>query len=147
MKHLSLTLKGLTAQIGVMELRNLAEQLELSLRRGEDRQQILALQEHLIPNLMELINQLKEQLPIEDQSQHNSITINIDELRQVCTKLTEQLVMDDFTSCDTFHKHQELLRTALGEKFIAIANDIQNFNFSNALIELKNMMINHGINL
>jgi len=144
-ERLAHTLKGLAAQVGAGPLRDIAEQIELGVRRSESATALAALQAELAPRLMTLIDAIAARLPKEQALP--VAAIDPEQLRHTCKQLAQLLANDDFASQQLLEAHGPLLQVALGDDFRELAAAVDNFDFVAALDCLRKAALKHQINL
>ena len=145
-ERLAHTFRGLCAQIGAGELRAMTEVLEQLIRNRAPKEGIAASLEPISQRLSTLIFAIASRLPPEEAASADT-KLDIALLRDVCTRLAAELEQDDFSSGDTFDRHEALLRVALGDGYTAIAEAIHDFDCSLALEQLRHAVAVHGIDL
>jgi two-component system sensor histidine kinase/response regulator len=143
-ERLAHTLKGLAAQIGALGLQRHAEVLEAAVRRRGDAGLLAPLRAAVEADLAELIPAIADGLPPEPESAA-SPQVDVGQLRSVCTELAAQLAIDDFNSSDSFERHADLLRTALGADFRPLSEAIQRFDYAAALGILNQALEGDGL--
>ena len=143
-ERLAHTLKGVSAQVGAMEIRQLAAQLETGVREHQPVEQLDALLAQIETLLSDLLTELRARLPAKI-AVGASAQVNADELRQLCQQLLQQLAQDDFSSGSTVQEHEGLLRAALGAGFERFAAAVESFDFAPALEQLREFTANLGI--
>ena len=145
-ERLAHTLKGLAAQLGAQQLRQVSEQLEHAIHDRAPVARLKALQAKTSHCLVELITAITAKLP--DESPVSTIVaVDVEALSNVCTRLAQQLADDDFASGQCLADHEGLLRSALGDGFPAIAEAIEGYDFAAALDSLREAAARHGITL
>jgi two-component system sensor histidine kinase/response regulator len=145
-ERLAHTLKGLCAQIGAVELRDMAETLEQRIRGRESKERVAASLEVMTPPLAKLIAAISVRLPVEEPAPAETC-VDVALLRGVCARLAAELAADDFASSETFDAHEALMRATLGNRYATIAEAIHDFDYSLALDQLRDAMAGRGIEL
>ena len=128
------TLKGIAAQIGADELRDLAKRLEQGIRRHEQAE-VLALQAAIATHLGGLIDAIAPCLSQEPASPV-AAKVDPDTLREVCDQLARYLGECDYASVQFFKDNGAMLRAALGTHFTPISEAIGRCDFVDALARL-----------
>ena len=124
----------------------MAENLEQDIKHQASKESIAASLGTLSQPLSALIAAINDRLPIEESARCDT-GVDVDELREVSTKLAAELEALDFASGDTFDEHEPLMRAALGDRYAVIATAIHDFNYSLAMDQLRDAVAEHGIEL
>ena len=140
------TLKGVAAQIGAEAIRAHAERLELALRERAAPATLDALQAALAEALPPLIAAISSQLPAEAAAPA-SAAVDDEKLREISGRLAAMLETDSFDSVALFDENEPLLRAALGEHFIRLAEAVRNYDDATALDRLREALKARGIAL
>lgn len=148
--RLAHTLKGVSAQIGAHHVRDLAEQLENTLRL-ENALANPALSQQLAQTaaaLETLVQAIKAHLPVPSSVVTAPPAVaDTGELAEVCRVLVAQLMQDDFAAVQNFEDHRQLLQAGLGEGVAQIEKAVQKFDFAAALTYLLEALKRSGIAL
>ncbi|MEN9317229.1 MAG: hypothetical protein RIS35_3622 [Pseudomonadota bacterium] len=145
-ERLAHTLKGVSAQIGATELRDLAERLVLAIRRHEPVAGLRSSCEEIAVRLDALTRAISVHLP-DSQDAEGANRVDPRELRSVCQQLAEQLTENYLTALPYFERHEALLRAAFGEDFQRLSDAIYVYDFDIALEWLKEAAALRRINL
>ena len=135
-ERLAHTLKGVAAQIGAIELRELAERLVMAIRRKDAPSVLRSASDEIAGKLGTLNLAIAAHLPDAQRSTDPS-TVDQAELRRVCRELAEQLTENYLTALPFLEKHQALLRTAFGEDYQRLADAVYVYDFDVALDWLR----------
>jgi signal transduction histidine kinase/CheY-like chemotaxis protein len=125
------TLKGLSGNLGALELQALAEDLECMIRDGASRnavdERILALD----ACLQELIARIASGLP-QEAEQEEAAGISSAEFTSIRNALQALLAEHDAQACDLFEENAALLRSVLKDDYQAIKRAMDEFDFEAA---------------
>ncbi|MEO0002565.1 MAG: hypothetical protein RLZZ22_257, partial [Pseudomonadota bacterium] len=130
------TLKGVSAQIGALALRENATRLEQALQRRETDQTLPALLAAVTDPLARLARAISDELarvpapeagPAFDAAGWNHLR----------ARLLALLEADDASSVQLFEDHQALACQALGPRFAGVAEAMRHFEFQQALQALR----------
>ena len=131
-ERLAHTLKGLSAQIGAIDLSRQSEALELAIRRRQDASSFATVQAAVARQLAELLDSITRALPPEAPATP-PVEVDVPRLRELCATLAAQLSTDDFASGETFDASADLLQAALRENYKPVSEAVHNFDFARAL--------------
>jgi two-component system sensor histidine kinase/response regulator len=134
-ERLAHTLKGITAQIGAGELRDLAERLEYAIHQQEPSESLGMIQAAIATRLAGLIDAIIPQLP-HAKPPLEAVEVDADRLREVCDQLALYLNECDYASVQLLVNNEALLRSAMGAQFQTMADAIGRCDFTQALIRL-----------
>jgi two-component system, sensor histidine kinase and response regulator len=134
-ERLSHSLKGVSANIGAVELASAAEKLEIAIR---DHQAI-----HILDGILaalaipfnNLISELTLKLPLEKMPK--TVSVDASQLEKICSQLTEALKAGDAEAVELIDTHGDLLNSAFPTDFQKLNQDIQSYNFPTALVSLN----------
>jgi two-component system sensor histidine kinase/response regulator len=138
--RLAHTLKGVSGNIGAVNLQKLAEQLELAIKEKMPREQIDGRLDMLIEPLENLIAQLEQKLPALPAAP--SVAFRHAELQSVYVRLESLLLDDDSEATEVWESNSNMFNTAFPAEYHKIDDCIRSFNFEAALIALRNA---HGM--
>jgi two-component system sensor histidine kinase/response regulator len=130
-ERLAHTLKGVSAQIGAEEVRELAAALESALRDPTDREQVDTLALATVDRLAPLVAALGVAFPAPDTSLAPTPEEGTN-ARAICEQLLLLLRGDDFSSADYLASHEAGLRAMLDANYSAIARAIEAFDYAHA---------------
>jgi two-component system sensor histidine kinase/response regulator len=142
-ERLAHTLKGVAGNIGASQLQAEAEQLEAAIKGKYSSESVFA---SVSASLSALIGQLEATIPAEETA-HAVVSVNQQQLREVCAGLAKLLGDDDAEAGDMLDEHGNLLKTAFGKSYSAIDSSIRNYDFGLALAQLKTTADELGIEL
>ena len=134
-ERLAHTLKGVSGNIGATAVQQLAEKIEVAIRKRQPREAVDALLDELKKPLDILIAQLQQALP-EEQGK-TAVTVDSKVLKAVCDKLMTLLVDHNAEACDVLNENTHLLNAAFPKHYHQINNSIQTFEFDAALAALR----------
>jgi two-component system sensor histidine kinase/response regulator len=145
-RRLAHTLKGVSAQVGALRMRDMAQSLEHALEHHEPGKDITPLLREAGSHLAMLVEILSKRLPVGDAASTPAAT-DTASLTALCSQLIEHFEHDDFASGQLVDDHEGLLRSVFGRNFEQFANAVHGFDFSTALDLLKAAVADHGIPL
>ena len=130
------TLKGVSAQIGAAQIRDLARKIESAAKEHAEPAITARLIDAISGPLSNMIDAIAVQLP---RASATTAATRIDEVkfREVCTRLAHALANDDFVSGRLFAENEALLRAALGNDFARISSALESYDFAVALARLR----------
>ena len=128
-ERLAHTLKGLSSNVGLSGLQQLAEKLELAIKSRRSRDEVDARIDG--PTL------IAQRARGPDEPGKTSVTGNREKLDAVCDKLESLLVDGDAGAVDVMNENAELLNAAFPNHCHEIDNNIRAFDFEAALIALR----------
>ena len=134
------TLKGVSAQVGALEVRELAEHLERAVHDRQPRARLDELLADLSQLLPPLLSAIAACLPVAEGEPPGAAVLDRETLLTVGRQLLQQLDSGDFGSEQTLVEHVELFRAAFGERYGVIRNAIHNFDFDAAIEPLRAIM-------
>ena len=134
-ERLAHTLKGVSGNIGATAVQQLAEKIEVAIRKRQPREAVDALLDELKKPLDILIAQLQQALP-EEQGK-TAVTVDSKVLKAVCDKLMTLLVDHNAEACDVLNENTHLLNAAFPKHYHQINNSIQTFEVDAALAALR----------
>ena len=134
-ERLAHTLKGVSGNIGATAVQQLAEKIEVAIRKRQPREAVDALLDELKKPLDILIAQLQQALP-EEQGK-TAVTVDSKVLKAVCDKLMTLLADHNAEACDVLNENTRLLNAAFPKHYHQINNSIQTFEFDAALAALR----------
>ena len=133
------TLRGVAANIGAMHCRDLAQQMEAALDAKRPPSEVLALLPALERHLLSLIAEICNALPVAlERAPAELDAAGRKKLDLVCRELADLLEACEAHSENCMRDNAELLSSGLGKSFGQIRTHVENFDFSVALVELKN---------
>jgi len=135
-KRAAHTLKGLSAQIGALTLRETAAQLEQALQQHEASERLQALLTAVADLLGRLVRSISDGLALARQSEAEP-EFEIDRWSALQARLIALLEVDDASSVQLFEDHRALARTALGQQFTLVDEAIRHYEFQRALQALR----------
>jgi two-component system sensor histidine kinase/response regulator len=144
------TLKGLCAQIGAMQARDLAQALEKALMAGDDTTTVEALVPPVANAVAELTAQINRHFT-QTPGTTAAVLAPPPEDRSLwgppCQELLHALRQDDFASCHLAEQHDGMLRALLEADHSDFVAAVQNFDFRTAQQLLEAAISRHGIAL
>ena len=143
-ERLAHTLKGVAAQVGADELRNLATQLEEAVRRQDALPVLTAALTEIAARLLELSDAIRRRLPDKKSAPETEI-IDPETLHRLCTELAHQLDTGDFCCSQSVQKNEPALRALLGTQFEDFSTRVDNYDFGSARLLLKAAAANQGM--
>jgi two-component system sensor histidine kinase/response regulator len=129
------TLKGVSGNIGAVNLQQMAEKLESAIKDHETREKIDLLLEILTRLLETLISQLEWQLS--EKADPPVETIDLQKLKIVCNALEILLIDDDAEAVDLLATNSQLLNAAFPTHYHKLHDSIRLFDFESALSTLR----------
>ena len=145
-KRLAHTLKGVSAQVGALRMRDLAQLLEHAIEQRAPAQTLGPLLREAGDHLVMLIQALGKRIPA-GETAPTSTGGNANSLSELCRQLVNHFEHDDFASGQLVANNEGLLRTALGIDYDSFANAVDDFDFVTAMDKLKVAVANQGITL
>ena len=130
------TLKGTSANIGASGIQGIATDLEASIHAHDGRAQIDNVLVSLSQELSVTLSALNEWLPAEEAFA-SQIAVDLQQLRLRLRQLEALLADDDSEASEFLSQHANLFRTAFGERFRAVEEQVKNFDFEDALKTLR----------
>ena len=147
-ERLAHTLKGTSAQIGAVDLSGKAKSLEDEIRLVRPGKLLDTAVDEVAQNLQDLIESIRRHLSATSRASFTpDAMIDRERLAAVCTQLSNQLALSDFSSRQILESNESLLRAAFKSEFDRISGHIQTFNFDDALEALKVAALPWEINL
>ena len=131
-ERLAHTLKGVAAQIGALELRELAERLERALRERAPQERLALLQAGIAQALTPLVEAIHQRLP-QELANGTAVAVDPQQWQRLRTELIALLEQADTESLTLFESHRTLLRAALGPHYEPLATAMNHFDFERAL--------------
>ena len=131
------TLKSLAASIGMGEIAQQAAQVEADIKNGVE---VLALQPGLAvleSRLQLFLQELQHKLPPTSTNASPQVGQDAQQLAGVCSTLARLLADDDLEAVEWLAEHEALLRRALGESYVPIADAVRRFDCAQALSRLR----------
>ncbi len=138
------TLKGVSAQVGALRMRDLAQSLEHAIEQHESAQAIGPRLREAGVHLAMLLNALEERLPA-NHAEPTALAVDSTSLVELCSQLVQSFEHDDFASGQLVDKHEGPLRSLLGTDFNGFAEAVHDFDFGTALLLLKKAMASQGM--
>ena len=146
-ERLAHTLKGTVAQIGGGTVRGQAEALESAIRRQDPPTAIEALRAALAEHLEILIAAISAAIVEPPPAPVSAGVFDAGLLSTACSDLARRLNEDDYSSLQVFKDNEALLRAALGEAAGPLGEAIEAFDYTTALMWLREASREHGIDL
>ena len=141
------TLKGVAANLGAQQCSALAAELEASLTQGGSSAQLERLLAPLENHLGELVAQIARALPVEPKQTNAAGDVDVVQLRAVCRNLADLLGASDVESEVVLQQHADLLRRAMGNRFVLLQHHVQEFEHALALDVLHSAAMKMQITL
>ena len=130
------TLKGVSAQIGALVLRDLAERLEQAIRQRESTAALGPLQAEIAQVLPPLIKAIAARWP-QAAARAPAVSFDEQEWRILRGRLIQLLEDDDAEGAHLVEANEELLRAALGIQYAAFSAAMRHLDFDAALKVIK----------
>ena len=130
------TLKGVSAQIGALELREMAERLEQALRERAPQDVIDLLQAGIARALAPLVEAISQRLP-QEMANGNAVALDPQQWARLRERLIGLLEQADTESLTLFESNRNLLQSALGPHYEPLAKALDNFDFEQALVTIR----------
>ncbi len=130
------TLKGVSAQIGAMALRDAAQQLEQALRDRRPAAELEPLRDAAARQLAQLRGAISACLPKASQARASE-TVDAGQWQALRARLLGLLEASDTDCLPLFKAHASQIRAALGDRYEAVDRAVQGFDFAVALAALK----------
>jgi CheY-like chemotaxis protein len=134
-KRLAHTTKGVSGNIGAIEVQGIAAEIEAGLGENVDSVSILDKLTILEAALAPLLQSLAACLPQEAKAV--AVTVDVEKLAALRGQLTGFLKDDDSQAADLFEEHASLFQAAWPEQFKSLETDLKNFDFDQALKTLE----------
>lgn len=138
------TLKGVSGNVGAVQVQAAAAALEHALREQRADAQLTALLHGLSAVLLPLLQGLREHLPQEPDAVRTETVIDATRLRDVMAQLRQLLAAMDSEAMDLAEREVDLLAVALGSNFKAWETALKEFDFDAALQQLDQTMAIKG---
>lgn len=135
-ERLAHTLKGVSAQIGALELRELAERLEQALRERAPQDRLDPLQADIARALPLLVEAIGQRLP-QEMANGNAVALDPQQWIRLRERLIGLLEQADTESLTLFEANRSLLQSALGPHYEPLATALDNFDFEQALLAIR----------
>lgn len=145
--RLAHTLKGLLGNIGAIALQTAVIEIETAIKNHDAFENISPKLKQVEPTLSALIIQLRDYLQLNNAQIIETQPIDNEELKIVVTKLTALFADSDSDSIDYFSEHSKLLKAAFPTQFKSLQTKIDNYDFPDALAELKQAAIMQQIDV
>ena len=140
-EHLVHNLKGVAANVGAVTCSSLSAELENALHQAVTQDQPLKQAKSrfapLLTHLANLALRLRQALPDAPSLTGSGQPVDAAELQGICRKLGELLASNNAEAELLLQTHAILLRDGLGVKFVLLAQQVQEFEFADALITLE----------
>ncbi|TFI49990.1 hypothetical protein E4O93_00010 [Diaphorobacter sp. DS2] len=133
----------MSAQVGALRIRDLAQSLEHAIERHESVETIGPQLREAGDQLATLMDTLGKRLPMVHTAPAPAAT-DTASLNAICSQLVQHLERDDFASGQLMDDHEGLLRALFGTDFDPFAKAVHDFNFGSALEQLKRAMARHA---
>ncbi len=142
------TLRGVAANIGAMRCSSLAAEVENALEHSATQAQAAGLVPELERHLAGLLADIAKVFPTStDADAVPPSAVDADKLRAVCAELVDLLDGSHAQSETFLRDNAALLRAGLGDAFESIRRNVDGFEFSVALTELRSAVQAAGIAL
>ena len=129
------TMKGIAGNIGAMQVFDLSYELENSLKKDNNREEVESNLLSLETSLQELIEDLEKALPPEYE--FTKIPVEEKRLNKICANLL-QLLQDDDTAATYFlEEYNDLLASAFSEDFSKIKEATKSYEFEIAISAIE----------
>ncbi|MFA5181549.1 MAG: response regulator [Syntrophales bacterium] len=140
-ERLAHTAKGVSGNIGAVDLQELAAKVEKAIKNGESREAIEGLLVPFAEAHALLISRLRDILPGQESgAKTGGMVAQVDREQGIaaCKKLAELLANDDSEAVDLLDERSELLSGILGaDQFISIEKALKDYDFEMALELLR----------
>jgi signal transduction histidine kinase/HPt (histidine-containing phosphotransfer) domain-containing protein/ActR/RegA family two-component response regulator len=141
-QHLVHNLKGVAANVGASKCSTLSAEVEhaldLSVQSGQPVTSVQSLLAPLMAHLAHLALRLRQALPeATDAAQPDAQPVDATQLQAVCNELGALLASNNAEAELLLQTQRGLLRNGLGVKFDSLAQQVQDFDFSDALLTLE----------
>jgi two-component system sensor histidine kinase/response regulator len=150
-QHLVHNLKGVAANVGAVRCSALSAEIEQTLHRAVQADQppsaVQSLLAPLTAHLAHLALRLRQALPDATDVSRPEQPVDAPQLQAVCTKLAMLLASNNAEAELLLQTQAGLLRSGLGVKFDLLAHQVQDFEFSDALLTLQQAADDARINL
>ena len=135
------SLKGLAAMLGMQGVRQLAADLEHKIRGGADDGELA----ETITALSEMLAEVCTEIRAMGLDVKEAPRVEVDhpaQVRHLLAKLETQLEQDDMNACGIWREFRPLLASSLGdERLAALGRQIESFDFPQALISLRTILV------
>ena len=136
-ERLAHTLKGVAGNIGAGPVQAQAGAVESAIRKGLSAGDIAGLLAELRPTLQALVAAIAEALAPEPPAASETAAVNWTEAKPVIARLEALLAEDDAEASELFSESGDLLRAALGAAAAKIERSLRDYDFENALAQLR----------
>lgn len=140
-EHMVHNLKGVAANVGAVRCSSLSAELEnlfhQAATQGQPLKQANSRLTPLLNHLANLVLRLRQALPDATGPDLPAQAVDAAELIKVCRELAELLASNNAAAELLLQTQRGLLRTGLGVKFELLAQQVQEFEFSDALSTLE----------
>ena len=135
-ERLAHTLKGVAAQIGALELRERAERLEQALRERAPQDRLELLQAGIAQAVPPLVEAIRQRLP-QQLANVTAVVKDPAQWRRLRAQLVSLLEQADTDGLALFEANRGLLQAALGPHYEPLAKALENFDFEQALLAIR----------
>ena len=135
-RRLAHTLKGVSATLGATSVQTLAAELETAIQENRTIQEIERLTMRLDREYMRLATALLAALP-EEEVEALAAEVDWTQVREVLVELETLLTHNNAQSNTLFQKSASLLRAAFGHTVDGLEQQIDHFDYENALATLR----------
>nr|WP_315226150.1 response regulator [uncultured Albidiferax sp.] len=139
-ERLAHTAKGVAANIGAVQIQQLAQPLEAAIATRSPRPQIDALLQAIRVPLQDLVDQLSMQNAATTTAPAAPAPVDARQARHLCVQLEALLQDSDADSLVFLQQHASSLHLVLGAQFGALQQAIENFDFDAAAQCLQHAM-------
>jgi signal transduction histidine kinase/HPt (histidine-containing phosphotransfer) domain-containing protein/ActR/RegA family two-component response regulator len=148
-QHLVHNLKGVAANVGAGRCSALSAEIEQTLHRAVQADQppsaVQSLLAPLTAHLAHLALRLRQALPEDAESSPSEQPVDAAQLQRICSELAELLASNNAAAELLLQTQTGLLRAGLGVKFDLLAQQVQEFEFSDALTTLQQAAVSAHI--
>ena len=145
------SLKGVAANIGAVRCSELSAEVEDALSRvnalGQPLMAPLSLVAPLLAHLQHLTLQIRQALPDRPALATPGTVVDLAQLRDICRNLADLLQGNDAAADMLVQSQGEALRAGLGPGFAVLQQKVQSFEFSDALVTLREVASAAHVNL
>lgn len=150
-ERLAHTAKGVSGNIGAVNLQELAARVEKAVKDGDSREAIEGLLVPFAEAHALLITGLKEALPARDSDEKQggaSAQVDREQGIAACKELAELLANNDSEAVDLLDEKSDLLKGVLGaDPFRSMEKTLKNYDFEKALELLRAQAVKSNIKL
>lgn len=138
-RHTAHTLKGVAATLGIRRLAETALAMERAAKEEKPIEELRYHQEVLSSVLTYIVRALQVALPQVAESREAAKAVDPMQVHDILNRLEPMLITDDTSANDLFEQSESMLLDALGEGAKRLGQQIQNYDYAQALQTLQSI--------